>query len=425
MTRIQHRPIRPIPALLLAAALLSSAAMPALAASQASRPETTAPTTPVTPRPPLRSRAELDAWLKANAGRPTPLDAMTAGGRQRFLDSLTFGEGGVGSLSPEDLLWDLDNAQARAVLALFDQAALADVLKNHQTASPWRGNARTPSSMDDRYTRFARATDAFARMDYPAQSKATSKAYRDHFPRALTDKASTLSDADLLLLARAAAQVAPYTGGPEETRDLFSTLPLLEKRGLDIAPLARGAQRALLGAGKLDEARAFAAQHPSLDLEPLPTVAVAPADLPDGPRWWRLSADGTSMRAESADLSEIQLIVLAGCHFSAEVAEDVEKDSELKPVFARHSHWLALPLGSEDVASWKEWNSKFPDSPMQLITRRSDWPMFPEWRMPTYAIVRNGTVIDKTIGSWRNMPENRTALIDMLRRHGLMAPQAP
>ena len=59
---------------------------------------------------------------------------------------------------------------------------------------------------------------------------------------------------------------------------------------------------------------------------------------------------------------------------------------------------------------------------MHLLTRRQDWPMFPTWSMPNYVVVRDGKVIDQTSGSWRGMPENRIALIEMLRRHGLMPP---
>jgi hypothetical protein len=57
-----------------------------------------ASTTPATVQPPLDTRAKLDAWLEASRGAPNPLDAFTAGGRQRFLTVLGFGERGVVSL---------------------------------------------------------------------------------------------------------------------------------------------------------------------------------------------------------------------------------------------------------------------------------------------------------------------------------------
>ncbi|WP_165394494.1 hypothetical protein [Pseudoxanthomonas winnipegensis] len=40
--------------------------------------------------------------------------------------------------------------------------------------------------------------------------------------------------------------------------------------------------------------------------------------------------------------------------------------------------------------------------------------------MPTYAIVRDGKVVDQASGAFRNVPDRRLALIEMLRRHGLM-----
>jgi hypothetical protein len=422
VNRIKSRRGQLTRALLLATALLSDAALAALPTDQTPSRAATPTAADASPQPPLRSRAQLDAWLKANAGKPTPFDALSAGGRQRFIEGLGFGERGVATLSPEELIWELNESQAHAVLALFGEESFASRIQYHPTALRWRGSKDRLSDIDQRYTHYITQGDSLRGSDELARARNLGNLYRALFPATLFQHPEKLTDPDMLILARAAARTARDTRTAGEIQDILALLPLLEQRQFDITPLARDAQVAMLGAGQLDRARAFAAEHPSLRFEPLPLVQVAPDTLPTGPRWWRLAPDARSMRAESVDLSGIQILVLAGCHYSADAATDVKTDPELAPVFASHAHWLGMPLGDEDVAAWKEWNRMFPESQMHLITRRSDWPMFPRWTMPTYAIVRDGKVIDQTTGAWRNYPEARVALVEMLRRHGLMAP---
>lgn len=73
--------------------LLCSAPTDAIAADLAADPAAASGTsTPAAPGLPLRSQEALNAWLRANTGKPTPLDALSAGGRERFLAGLDFGE---------------------------------------------------------------------------------------------------------------------------------------------------------------------------------------------------------------------------------------------------------------------------------------------------------------------------------------------
>jgi hypothetical protein len=75
---------------------------------------------------PIRSQAELDAWL---AGRPAagdPLVALSPPARARFLASLRFGPQGLASFQSEGIQSELSAVQAWRLLALFGlQSALA------------------------------------------------------------------------------------------------------------------------------------------------------------------------------------------------------------------------------------------------------------------------------------------------------------
>jgi len=379
---------------------------------------------PTSLQPPLDSRSRFEAWLRANPDKAAPFDAFTAGGRERFLGGLTFTERGIVSVAPEDLVWELDQQQAKAVFDLIGLGddPIATRLRTKPAPLDWRGDKEHPSEIDQRYTAYKLLVDQIGEEDDLGRAQHVGEIYRRQFPETLVARAGELSKPDLLILARASASAATASGSEASTQDLFTLLPLLEQRGLESRQLIQDAQRALLTIGRLDDARALAAKHSSIALTPIPAVTTPLSSLPDGPRWWRLSADGTRMSAESVDLSKLQIMVLAGCHFSVDAAQDIATDPELATVFAAHGHWLGMPPGDEDLDAWREWNDKFPGTPMHLITRRSDWPMFPDWRMPTYAVVKNGKVVDQTRGSFRGIPENRVALVEMLRRHGLMPP---
>ncbi|WP_379655529.1 hypothetical protein [Pseudoxanthomonas sp. UC19_8] len=269
-----------------------------------------APEAPADVRPPLDSRAKLDAWLRANRGKPSPLDAFSAGGRQRFLAGLGYGERGVVSLPFEDLTWELDQAQAQAVLALLGLGddPIATTLRTDPVPPAWRGDRKAPSDIDRRYTQYIALTGAVAEGDASTRARHMDALYRQLFPKTLVEQADKLTDPDLLLLARAAANAAGSGSDQSATQDLLALLVLLEQRGMERGALIQDTQRALLASGKLDDARALTAQHPAIALASIPAVGTPADALPTGPRWWRLSADATRMDAESADLAQTQIL---------------------------------------------------------------------------------------------------------------------
>src|SRR3546814_18235926 len=79
------------------------------------------------------SDLQLDEYLRQHAasGKPTPLDAFSAGARERFLSDLVWGSKGLGGFNRGDLAADLGDDQIRAVLGLFgsDMVAYAPPLR--------------------------------------------------------------------------------------------------------------------------------------------------------------------------------------------------------------------------------------------------------------------------------------------------------
>jgi hypothetical protein len=77
---------------------------------------------------PLTSRAELDAYLN-HEPTDSPLKQLSPAARQRFLDSLVFGErGGLGSFMFVDLQAELNDVDGRSLLKLFDSEESWDLI---------------------------------------------------------------------------------------------------------------------------------------------------------------------------------------------------------------------------------------------------------------------------------------------------------
>lgn len=77
---------------------------------------------------PITNQAELDAYLKSEPS-DSPLRELSGDARQRFLSGLRFGEaGGLSSFRFSDLRLELEDAQARSVLRLFDMERAWDLV---------------------------------------------------------------------------------------------------------------------------------------------------------------------------------------------------------------------------------------------------------------------------------------------------------
>jgi hypothetical protein len=65
----------------------------------------------------IHSSDDLNAYLKSAAR--SPLDRLSPAARQRFLDSLVFGAGGLGSYNYSDLEAELSVSEIHDILSLF------------------------------------------------------------------------------------------------------------------------------------------------------------------------------------------------------------------------------------------------------------------------------------------------------------------
>ena len=228
---------------------------------------------------------------------------------------------------------------------------------------------------------------------------------------------------DLKLHWRAVENTAFYSTDGDVTDVALRVYAELERRGLADNKAATSIFNSLLKARRFDAARTFAAARPEAKLPAVPDFI--DTDTGESPSAWRFDANGGKAERIGMDLQPLQIVVVAGCHFSADAAKDIAGDAVLGPVFARHARWLSPQPGSERLDELAEWNRAHPQTPMLPIHERREWALIPQWVMPTFAIVKDGKIIDSTDG-WDNTdPESRKQLIALLKRTGLLEAGAP
>lgn len=374
---------------------------------------------------PIRNAQQFAEWQK-HPPASSPLDALSPGARERFLDSLAFGRNGLGGFDPHDLALELDAAQIRDVLALFGdeiaayapQIAPADA-RSHAVAIQRRAGI---SAVEAAFNRLYLRRNASMRTGEGgdlAHAGAVAAAYRGNFPASDAQRLHALSDSDLQLWLRASLDASDMSGARDIGESTLQAWNEYARRGLAADDDVGRLFNLLLATRQFDAAAGFAERHPDARLPAMPEMHVDQEAA--APRVWEFNADGSEMHSRGIDLRPTQIIVTAGCHFSADAAGDIAVDAVLGPVFREHAHWLSQPPGREPLDALRDWNRKFPDAPMLPILDRAEWAMIPDWRMPTFLVVREGRIIDSASGWDGNDPVYREQLVALLERNGLLA----
>lgn len=230
------------------------------------------------------------------------------------------------------------------------------------------------------------------------------------------------SDTDLTLYWQAVSNTAFYSDDDGVADAAVRVYTELERRGMADARATDRVFNVLLKARRFDAARDFASRHADAALPAVPQFI--DTDTGGMPSAWQFSADGSKAKRIGIDLEPLQIIVVAGCHFSEDAAREITVDPLLAPVFAHHARWVSLQPGGENLDALAEWNRLYPQAPMLAIHDRSEWALISHWAMPTFAVVKDGQVIDSTRGWSSDGPEFRAQLVELLEHTGLLRPGA-
>ncbi|GLQ98219.1 hypothetical protein [Dyella mobilis] len=378
-----------------------------------------------TARSVITTQAALDAYLKETPKGASPLDQFSPGARTRFLASLGFTPRGLGTFGMDDASNELTKSQAAAVYALFglqtytqgiglDDAKAAQLRGEREADAKRRGCAvdQCPESdIEQRYDHLVLAKENFALPD-----QARFDAYRQHYEQlfGMYQNPATIrsvSAPDLRLLKRAAQAAVSLDPHDEEVGQLHFDLAEMGRRGMADDTDYAGLYHALITLRQFDAARQLSAQHPKMGGDSLPTIHVQ-SPLHEG---WptALSLDRTTNVAtrEAFDLSTpLRIVVVASCHFSQDATRAIESDPSLHALFVKHAIWLA----SQDEAfdQVRDWNTKFPDMPIDIAWQEREWTRLDSWAMPTFYVFKNGQLSGKFAG-WNGIPSLRESLKKM------------
>ena len=349
---------------------------------------------------PITTERALTDYLAQHEGQSTPLDALPAGARARFLSQIHFEQDRAYPQLSDVIL--LQREQAKGILALFGLAALAE--------NPGMQWAQKPLDVPSGISDFEARYNAYVLGTPTTSMEAT-------FPELVKpDSLRQLSSYELLLLLRLLQQTQFEQQQAEHVDAVLAASEELQHRG-ELPDYLRSLPRdTLLLARRFDDAQQFAAASPDGPVTRFDNHLAG-----GGAAVWQQQAATGVWQPQTIDLASTRILVLAGCHISEDAVTTIENDPVLGPTFAQHARWLAAPPGIENMQAVQQWNQRHPTQPMLPIHDRRQWKMLPAgWDMPTFLVIRDGQVIDQLKGWYAEGSTPREALLAMLRRDGLL-----
>lgn len=376
--------------------------MPPLAASAAQAADSgiTRSTTLAIPARPIATRAQLDVYLRDTPPADSPLSWLTPGARRRFIDSLVFGQRGLGGMDLGDLRYELTREQAYALLRLFGAENYALDMDARTTPRPFDGDAAA-SVLEPRYETLVAAS---AVGDLATQARNVVSAYAKNFAPLQTEaKRSALDGHDAELLFRAAVVAFRMTSQPAYLADMRDDFAELARRHRVDRAHAGDLHDALILAHRDGEARALLAAYPLLQRSPAPVMR-SPQHIRNGqPSLW-IATPGTRIRELVRLRFNIrvpaQVIVLAStaCHFSASAARDIEADPLLRDLFREYAQWVAPADEVTAFDAVQTWNRAHPALRLGIAYDNAALPMVERFETPTFYFLDHGTVVDTVVG---------------------------
>lgn len=356
------------------------------------------------PARPIASRAKLDAYLRDTPLSASPLGALTAAGRQRFLASLVFSERGLGGFGTDDLRYDLTREQVWQVLRLFASEGYATELPARTQPRPDDSGASLEAAYDRLVT-----LDGASAVAYYAQAFAPSQA-----------RLAALGGRDAELLFRATSRVA--RNQPGLLADLRRDFDELARRGRIDRPHANAFYDTLLAAHRNDEARALLAAYPVLQRSAPPTLRSASNVRKGDSSVWIAHGEHELWRVRLMLNNAAQVLVLGSprCHYSQDAARDIDADPQLAALFGAHAQWVAPAADIVDTDGLRAWNRVHPTQQLAILHADGELPFVHDLDTPVFYVLRHGELVATVVG-WPG-PQQRDVLRRRLAEVGLLHP---
>jgi hypothetical protein len=372
----------------------------------------------------VHTQAQFEAALAS--GQPTPLDALTPYGRQRFLRGLNWGPKGLTGFNYVPLVRELDAGQAGAVLRFLDLEEYGAGLAEGLAGAP----LRLPAPSADVVQRLQSLEDfnrdvGRQRLDTVSTTLGT-PAVLQRYQRNFADRMGPEAVArqplgDLLPLFDAAVLANFENPGSPAFDQMLLVHAELTARGIDTRRTLDGeVLRALLAARRFGPARDFAAARPYLDAKSIPHVADTLTPGFRGRSVFEYDAARnalTRLPVPSPAGAELVMVVSASCHFSVDALDAIGKDTDLQErLRAAHLLLLTPPNEAPSLRFVAGWNAVHATLPMRIPFDAREWQAIDVAGVPAFYLFKNGKVIAQHRG-WAGV-EDRAALLKLLDAAG-------
>jgi len=128
-----------------------------------------------------------------------------------------------------------------------------------------------------------------------------------------------------------------------------------------------------------------------------------------------LTLDNGRLKAHRLDISKVDMVVVAGCHMARRATGQLLQDPEAKLLLSDlRVVWMQpvdRSLNLEDIAKW---NQDFPEAPMHVAFKNSQWRGMDLTALPTFHLLQNGKVVASHRG-WSRDGSMPAALIEALQ----------
>ncbi|WP_152240231.1 MULTISPECIES: hypothetical protein [Xanthomonas] len=112
---------------------------------------------------------------------------------------------------------------------------------------------------------------------------------------------------------------------------------------------------------------------------------------------------------------ELQIVVVAGCHFASDAASSIDADEEIRKAFEKaNAIWLAsgdTPLKSNDFLKWQE---DHPRQSLKVAFDNSEWPEINFYAIPRFYFFKKSALFAVLTG-WRSSGEELKEIRNVIR----------
>jgi hypothetical protein len=369
--------------------------------------------------PTVHTRVQLEAALAS--GQPTPLDALTPYGKQRFLRGLRWGQKGLVGFSYVPLVRELDAGQAGALLRFLDLEEYRAGLTEGLAGTPLRLPAPSADavqrlqSLEDFNMEIGRQRD-----DAPSTTLGT-PAVLQRYQQTFADRMGSRALArqplgDLLPLFDAAWLANFENPGSPAFHQMLLVHAELTARGVDTRrKLDETVLDAMLAARRFEQARAFAASRPHLDAAAIPHVTdqLAPGYRGRSVFEYDAARNTLTRQASPPKGTELLMVVSPGCGFSRNALAAIGSDDALQArLRAARLLLVTPPAEAPRLRFVKDWNAAHPSLPMRIPADAQGWQAIEVPNVPAFYLRKDGKPVARHLG-WAGA-EDKEALLKLL-----------